>query len=320
MPKRSKLLQSIAETIADYREGEIPKPTPDHVDRWVLQFSKEMQEPILAEVDHVFKQTYFEKEWVLDCFNNRVKNENITGEKPRAFWRSANFLRIQQNGHSQEELLILFGESLKEQLNIDIDVCGKENGPFIYLDDVLFSGSRIGNDISAWLQQDAPVEAIVHIFVFAVHTLGEYQMMKRIKKDAAAAEKKIDFQLWRSITLENRRSYRDTSEVLWPATLPGYEALKAYVEAEKKFPFEPRNPGKKLKNEIFSSEEGRQLLEREFLLAGIRIRGLCKNPAKVMRPLGFSNFGLGFGSMIVTFRNCPNNCPLALWWGDSTTS
>jgi len=229
---------------------------------------------------------------------------------------SANFLRIQQNGHSQEELLILFGESLKKQLNIDIDVCGKENGPFIYLDDVLFSGNRIGNDISAWLQQDAPAEAIVHIFVFAVHTLGEYQMMKRIKEDAAAAEKKIDFQLWRSITLENRRRYRDTSEVLWPATLPGHEALKAYVEAEKKFPFEPRIPGKKLNYEIFSSEEGRQLLEREFLLAGIRILDCCESPKKVMRPLGFSNFGLGFGSMIATYRNCPNNCPLALWWGD----
>jgi hypothetical protein len=25
---------------------------------------------------------------------------------------------------------------------------------------------------------------------------------------------------------------------------------------------------------------------------------------------------LGFGSLIVTFRNCPNNTPLALWAGD----
>lgn len=85
---------------------------------------------------------------------------------------------------------------------------------------------------------------------------------------------------------------------------------------EQKFPFEPRQPGGKLQYNVFSSEEGRQLLERELLLAGMRIRAFCKNPNRALRPLGFSSFALGFGSMIVTFRNCPNNCPLALWWGD----
>lgn len=68
--------------------------------------------------------------------------------------------------------------------------------------------------------------------------------------------------------------------------------------------------------DIFSSETGRQLLEEQFLLAGMRIRSFCKNPSQILRPLGFSPFGLGFGSMIATFRNCPNNAPLALWWGD----
>jgi hypothetical protein len=58
------------------------------------------------------------------------------------------------------------------------------------------------------------------------------------------------------------------------------------------------------------------LIERELLMAGVRIRAGCQNPKKVMRPLGFGHFGLGFGATIVTYRNCPNNCPLALWWGD----
>ncbi len=320
MSERDSLLKSIADTIHDYRAGEIPMATYRHVAKWISQFEEDVQIPLLKEIDHVFKQTYFDKDLVSDIFNNRVKNEKITGEEPRAFWRSANFLRIQQGGHSQEELLILFGESLKKQLGVEIDNCGKKGGPFIYLDDVLFSGSRIGNDISLWLQQDAPEEATVHIFVFAVHTLGEWQMMERIKKEATVAGKRIDFQLWRSVTFENRKYDRNISEVLWPVELPDDEALKKYCEEEKRFPFEPRIPGRKLTNEIFSSEEGRQLLEREFLLAGIRIRNLCKNPAKVMRPLGFSNFGLGFGSMIFTYRNCPNNCPLALWWGDSEAS
>jgi len=92
--------------------------------------------------------------------------------------------------------------------------------------------------------------------------------------------------------------------------------LKAYMAEETKFPFKPRTPGGKCEHDIFSSEEGRQLLERELLMAGMRIRSFSQNPNRALRPLGFSPFGLGFGSTIVTYRNCPNNAPLALWWGD----
>jgi len=317
MSEWTDLLKSIADTIYDYRAGDFPQPTSNHVARWIAQFDGEVQIPLLQEVDHVLKQTYFDKDRVVDYFNTRVKNEKITGDNPQAFWRSANFLCIQKNGHSQEELLVLFAESLREQLGIEIDDCGSKDGPFVYLDDTLFSGSRIGTDMSLWLQQDAPQKTTVHFFVFAGHALGEWKMMDGVQKKAAAEGKKIDFHLWRAITFENRRSYRDKSEVLWPAVLPENAALKKYCEQEKKFPFELRTPGQQLKNNIFTSEEGRQLLEREFLLAGMRILSRCKEHKKVMRPLGFSYFGLGFGSMLVTFRNCPNNCPLALWWGDA---
>ena len=67
---------------------------------------------------------------------------------------------------------------------------------------------------------------------------------------------------------------------------------------------------------VFSSEAGRQLLESEFLIAGVKIRTLTQSPKDFIRPLGLGNFGVGFGSLLVTYRNCPNNCPLALWWGD----
>jgi hypothetical protein len=34
------LLESIANTVADYRQGEIHTITPNHVNRWIRQFSK----------------------------------------------------------------------------------------------------------------------------------------------------------------------------------------------------------------------------------------------------------------------------------------
>jgi hypothetical protein len=46
------------------------------------------------------------------------------------------------------------------------------------------------------------------------------------------------------------------------------------------------------------------------------VRNMCPLLKDFHRPLGLVPLQtLGFGSTIVTFRNCPNNCPLVLWAG-----
>jgi len=65
---------------------------------------------------------------------------------------------------------------------------------------------------------------------------------------------------------------------------------------------------------LFSSDAAKILLEQEFLKAGVHIRQICPNLSAVQRPLGHMTLEtLGFGSLIVTYRNCPNNAPLAFW-------
>ncbi len=316
MTERQQALSSIVNTIGDYRLGEVERPTPDHVDRWASQFDEAVQLPLLRELDHVLKETYFSRAFISQFLEKLVTTEKLAGTDPSGFWRSANFLDIQQNGHSQEEMLQVFTGSLQARCGLRPEECGSDGGPYIYLDDVLFSGNRVSSDLSEWLAQDAPTNTTVHIVAIATHTLGEYLAPKYLRKTAAAAGKAMDLKVWRAVAFENRKAYRNSSEVLWPAVVPADQELQAYMAEEQKFPFEPRQPGGTLEHNMFSSEQGRQLLERELLLAGVRIRSLCQNPSRAMRPLGFSHFGLGFGSMIVTFRNCPNNCPLALWWGD----
>lgn len=139
-------------------------------------------------------------------------------------------------------------------------------------------------------------------------------MKKRLDKIIADSGKSIMLHYWRSVTIENRNYYRRDCGVLWPSELPVDAATTAYLALPSRYPLQLRPVGGKLGP--FSSEEGRKLLEREFLVAGVKIRGLSQNPKDILRPLGYSPFGVGFGSMIVTYRNCPNNCPLALWWGD----
>lgn len=314
MTERAQLLNSLATTMADYRAGELPSPTPDHVDRWVQQFSPDVQVPLLRELGHVLEKTYFTRSFVQEFLDHLVQNERLVGDAPCEFWKGAELLKIQRNGNSQVEILGLLAESLRKECDLTLPACA--DGRYIYLDDVLFSGSRIGSDLSAWIRDDAPQEADVHIVVIATHKLGEWQCLERLKNDARSSGKRIKFRCWRAFSFENRKRYRDSSEVLWPVSLPDHALLRAYMAEEERFPFELRNVGGRLQHDIFSSEQGRQLLERELLLAGAQIWGFSQNPNRWVRPLGFSAFGLGFGSTVVTFRNCPNNCPLALWWGD----
>ncbi|MFO7774044.1 MAG: hypothetical protein R6V59_08975 [Dehalococcoidia bacterium] len=316
MTTRAKLLESIAKTITDYREGEIPKPTPEHVERWVNQFDEDVQLTLLQELDHILKVTYLSKEWVVDFLTQLVKTEKLAGTNPCDFWKSVNFLNIQQNGHSQEEMLGVFAEALQAQCNLKLEDCGSSSGSYVYLDDALFTGFHVGDDLERWLDQEAPEKSRVYILIIASHKLGEWQTLERLKKQAKESGKDIRFDYWRAISYENRKRYCDNSEVLWPAVLPSDESLQSYMAEEQKYPFEPRKAGGTCEHEIFSCEEGRQLLETQLLLAGRKIRSLCENPSPSLRPLGFSPFGLGFGATVVTFRNCPNNCPLALWWGD----
>ena len=314
MNDRVQLLGSIAATVADYRAGELASPTPEHVDRWVCQFSDDVQVPLLRELAHVLKKTYFARDRVIRFLGKLVTNDDLAGANPPDFWRRANFLDIQRNGDSQRSMLEIFAESLSAKYEIDLDDCGVLGGDFVYLDDGMFGGNRVGNDLESWIKDDAPGRAIVHVIVIALHTGGQWLANGRLKKVIAASGKAIDIKYWRAVTVENRKTYKRDAQVLWPSELPDDTLLEAYVAKPHKFPFEPRpqggNPG------LFSSEAGRQILERELLLAGVEILASCANPKDTMRPLGFSPFGLGFGSTIVTFRNCPNNCPLALWWGD----
>jgi len=321
MTERDQLLQSIATTIADYREGEIERPTPDHVNRWVRQLDVSVQVGVLRELNHVLDETYLSKKWVADAMKVFVVAEKLVGPDPSTFWKHTTLLNIQANGHSQEELLPLFGDALQLELGFGIDCCaGGGQGPFVYLDDVLFSGGRVGTDLARWIRDDAPTKATVHLIFFAVHSLGEWQARTRLEKEASHAGKSIDWHFWSGFTIENRKAYRNRSEVLWPVAVPDDAGLKAYMDADTRFPFEARTAGGHCEHGIFSAEPGRQLLETEFLMKGMFIRSICQNPSPAMRPLGFGAFGLGFGSTIVTFRNCPNNAPLALWWGDADYS
>ena len=82
MTERDKLLESIVETTADYRQGALAPPNPEHVDRWVKQFDDSAQLPILQEMDHVLKKTYFSRKRVEKFLEYLFKIKELVGDDP----------------------------------------------------------------------------------------------------------------------------------------------------------------------------------------------------------------------------------------------
>lgn len=313
---RSALLASIASTIADYRVGEIPTPDAAHVDRWVNQFDPAVQDSILLEMDHVLKKTYIKRTDVEGFLAGLVKNANVAGSKPCDFWKNANFLDIQRAGNSQREMLKLFEQSLQAACGTALKQCGAQGGPYIYLDDGVFTGNRVRSDLIDWVQTSAPAKAEIHIIVLAHHLGGQHYAKTGIENASRSASKTLRVEWWTCLEIEDRKAHTDNSDVLRPSSIPNDALTLAYVKGLKKHPPVMRRGTSVGPNGFFSSHAGRSLLEQELLKAGVKIRKLCPNLNSYQRPLGNIVLELlGFGSLVVTFRNCPNNAPLALWAG-----
>lgn len=317
MASRDELLTSIAETVADYREGDGMSPTPERINRWVKQFDAAVQIPILQEMDHVLKRTYISRKRAEKFLEIVFETEKLVGDDPCAFWKSVKFLDIQDRGNSQKAMLELFGTILEERCKHQIGDDPTVPNTFVYLDDAIFTGNHVRYNFEKWIANEAPKKAAVYIITIAQYTLGQSYANKEIKKAAEKNGKEIDFRWWCGMNLENHQNNITTSDVLWPTEIPDDHWVKAYI-ATLKYKLLSRPAGSVGKGKIFSSDEGRQLLEQEFLKAGAKIRDKSfSNTADSVRPLGHMSLeSLGFGSMIVTFRNCPNNAPLVLWAGD----
>lgn len=323
--ERQALVSSICQTITDYRSGELAPPTPDHVERWIRQFDQSIQLPVLAEMAHVLQRTYISRESVTDFLRNLVKTEELAGSDPCAFWSTVKLLNIQQGGNSQREMNTLFDSALEMECGIRTYTGEGMPDTYVYLDDGLFTGGRVKADIEQWIEYHAPANCKLHAIFIATHQLGEYYASKEIDKIIARSRKNITITWWSRTRFENRLRYSYSSDVLWPTTIPEEREVQSYANGIRQsiaqrnpdWTLSLRTPGSIGNNAIFSSDTGRITLEQAFLSTGVYIRNICPNLGIVKRPLGHMMLdSLGFGSLLVTFRNCPNNAPLALWVGD----
>lgn len=317
MSERAELLESIAATIEDYREGEIDRPTPEHVEEWVGQFDRSVRLPMLREMDHVLARTYINGTRMANFIQGLVRDEALVGTKPKRFWRATRFLELQTSGTSQQHSLSLMDEALKAELGLGVDECGESPARYVYLDDGIFTGNRIKNDLVAWLEGLPRGETVeLHVIAYVLHTGGQYYANRAVEAAAAGQRLSLKPNWWRVLEFEDQLAHINRSDVLQPRALPDDDDVHEYVEGMSYKP-QLRTADGVGPQKLFSSEAGRALLEQEFLKAGVRIRKQSPYLNDYQRPLGNMVLEtLGFGTMFVTYRNCPNNAPLALWAGD----
>jgi hypothetical protein len=313
------LVQGLAAIVADYRLGEIEPIDADHVIGWVSQFHEDAQDPLLAEMIHVLQRSYFTKAAVTEFLTSIAVSQDLTGGNRRAFWENASVLNVQQLGNSQSELLGVFDEVLQQNVGVGIANTSPTSDINVYIDDVVYGGGHVRSDLVQWIKESAPQTATLDIIVMAYHEGGKYFADTQLRQAAAQVGKAIQIR-WRCVRkLEDRLAYIINSDVLRPTRIPQDALVQEYVAklVAQGFPPVLRNPGQVGAAALFSGEQGRSHLEEQMLLKGAYIRSICPYLHEYQRPLGNMVLRtLGFGSLVVTYRNCANNCPLALWAGD----
>lgn len=314
------LLSSISGVIRDYRDGEFGSLDEEHVSRWNHQFPLQDRLVVLEETNRILKRTYITKLEFQSFIKSLVVSEKFASNQPRVFWQHASLANIQINGNSQKELVSLVQSEVEKNYGIAPRI-NAVSDHHIYIDDFLFSGTRLVTDMRKWISESAPSQCHVSIVLMGWYQSGIWYVQRELKKLARENNKQITFKYWSSeeCRLDNRLSTKDNSHVFWPEqNVMEIPSIRTYIQRQNRDPVFREFNG--IENKIFSIRR-RSQYEAAMLSAGVQILSFCQDPSPVVKPLGYSRFdGFGFGSTVFSFRNCPNNNPLAFWWGDPTSS
>jgi len=321
--ERKDLIGKIVKIAGDYRKGEIVPFDEHHVQKWVAQFpvSVDYQDVILGEVGHMLENFYISR----DCAKSNLtrllksmKKENFGG----CSIADVNFLRTQDLGKSQHEILLIADEILQEAKGISTQNCGGSN-VYLYLDDCMYSGNKWRYDIKDSTQlAEAKNGMILVSYHFAIYN-GGYNYAKTFVQGCLSKKGGI-LKPFSTEMYNSERFGNENLDIMWPSYVKGDECVDEYANRVRSFcenkgwgmrPLFRTNqlasPG------VFTSPKKRYIVEQAFLAAGAKMFCAAQNPAPSMRPMGFEVIAtIGFGTPIVTWRNIPNNAPLALWYGD----
>jgi hypothetical protein len=227
--ERADLIGRILKIAGDYRKGEISKFDSKHIEKWVEQFqvSEEHKNVILLEVGHMLENFYISrdqaKENLFQMF--KIMKEERAGGCSIA---DVTFLRTQEVGKSQQEILLIADEILKEHKGVKSQDCGGSK-VYLYLDDCIYSGSKWRNEIKQSKQLiEAPNGITLISFHFGIYS-GGYNYSRPIIQDYLA-KKKGTLKPFKRNGFKSDRFAEKELDILWPAYVAGNKQVDAFVK------------------------------------------------------------------------------------------
>lgn len=276
-----------------------------HIKQWINQFEIFEQDFIASIVIKLLENRYITKkeeaEFINELFENQSLRINDTMPRP---------LQIQGNGKSQKHLVQHYQKVFSEHPKITYS-----QDSVIYLDDFIFSGGRIYQDLTNWIPRQEKSHKI-YVGVIGCHS-STWQTKKELKNKIFDNNQKNNLNsslIFLDCTeLENKLSKRNESDVLWPMQkIFQTEEYKKYEVPNFKY----RDGFIETPYNLFKNNDERVRFENICLKYGFKIIERCKATNSTTKPLGNCHFdGYGFGGLIFNYRNCPNNTPLIFWWG-----
>lgn len=276
-----------------------------HIKQWINQFEIFEQDFIASIVIKLLENRYITKKEEVEFIDELFENQSlkIDGTMPLP-------LQIQGNGKSQKHLVQHYQKVFSEHPKITYS-----QDRVIYLDDFIFSGGRIYQDLTNWIPRQEKSHKI-YVGVIGCHS-STWQTKKKLKNKIFDNNQKNNLNsslIFLDCTeLENKLSKRNESDVLWPMQkIFQTEEYKKYEVPNFKY----RDGFIETPYNLFKNNDERVRFENICLKYGFKIIERCKATNSTTKPLGNCHFdGYGFGGLIFNYRNCPNNTPLIFWWG-----
>lgn len=303
-----KYYENFGEFILDNTGNVCKIKLTQHIETWLNQFAHDEQDLIAEVVAKLLEERFItreeEEKWVEDLFND----ENICAN---GFVLTP--LDIQRDGHSQERLVKYYQDYVTKKY------FKYAPNDVIYLDDVSFSGGRIIQDFANWLPKQRQSYHI-HIALIGYHT-NIWQTKKKLQKllnkynNMYQISHKLTFLAVHNFELENKLCHKNKSDVLWP--MKGFFQKNPEYSNFEDTKFQYRDGFDDEVYEIFTDSIQRTKFENICLKYGFTIINKCTTRSETTQPLGHSLWVYGFGGLVFSYANCPNNTPLIFWWGST---
>lgn len=309
-------IQEVLSRFGDYRADEGVVINEGRLERWLQQFDPIVHDDLIEFLDRVGQKAYMSQSNEKLFIRSLLNDSKIVGSDPQQFWASVEFIPPSNRGVSQMHWQRRLNEEVIQKFNVELG-SGSNGTNYVLVDDGIFSGDQVKKDLTNWAAARDPRGATVTYVYAAVHRFGSYSFIS----DTAALVKSSEITLnpFTYATFENRKKYRNEADVLWPTERVFEEysnRMNRIIDASQ---FHPREGGNVGAKGLFRDDAHRSRVERAFLHAGCIILESCDQVKPAMKPLGYTRFRTpGFGATFLTHRNCPNNAPLALWWGEGT--